>query len=209
MLIFLNIRLAVRFYWLISRGGCLLTDYVRDLVTEFMFFPGIISMEPVVPYQQHVILFGVDYMCLTRHSVGNIPHNCNCWSLLAEGVPFTVWNTDVKRIDRTVWGWWRRGVLWVCLSVWIWQLLATGKLGYKGSKHWDMETYWNERAFGKNSIWSLAFLERHTWDTLCSSQQPRAWGPRRKCRNEAGAAFPQLLPWICQAEARTVTTFCS
>ena len=77
MLIFLNIQLAVRFYWLISKGGCLLTDYVRDLVTECKFLPGIIPMGPVVPYQQHVILFGVDYVCLTRHLVGNIPHNFN------------------------------------------------------------------------------------------------------------------------------------
>lgn len=58
-------------------------------------------MGPIVPYQQCVILFGVDYVCLTRHSVGNLAPSFNCQSpLLVEGLPFTVQNTDVKRSDR-------------------------------------------------------------------------------------------------------------
>lgn len=58
-------------------------------------------MGPMFSYQQRVILFGVDYMCLTRHSAGNISHNFNCRSLfLVEGVSFTIWDTDMRRIDR-------------------------------------------------------------------------------------------------------------
>lgn len=86
-----------------------------------------------------------------------------------------------------------------------WELLATGKLEWKGSKHWDMETCWNERAFRKNSI---AVHEGLTWDTLHSVQQRRARRPCGIGRNEARAAFPQLLPWICRAEARSVAAFC-
>lgn len=96
-------------------------------------------------------------------------------------------------------------VLQVCLHGWLWQLLAMGKLGWKGSKHWDMETCCNERAFRKSSI---VAHERLTWDTLHSSQQQRARRPCGIGRNEARAAFPQVLPWICQAQARSVAAFC-
>ena len=206
MLIFLNILLAVIFYWLIFKRGCLLIAYVRDLVTECVFFPGIIPLGPVVPYQQCIVLFGVDHVCLTRHSVGTPSHHLSCrLLLLVEGVPSTIWDTDVERIDRTS-GAGRGGrVLRACLHGWLWQLLAMGKLGWKGSKHWDTETCWNERAFRKSSI---VAHERFTWDTLHSSQQQRARRPCGIGRNEARAAFPQLSPWICQAEARSVAAFC-
>ena len=75
MLISLNILLAITFYWLIFKGGCLLMAYVRDLVTECVFLPGIL-LRPVVSYQRCIVLFGVDHMCLTRHSVGT--HHLSC-----------------------------------------------------------------------------------------------------------------------------------
>lgn len=109
-LISLNILLTVIFCWLLFKGGgCLLIAYVRDLVTECVFLPGTIPLGPVVPYQQCISLFGVDHMCLTRHSVGTLSHHLSCWPLLlVEGVPSTIWDTDVERTDRTFWGWERR-----------------------------------------------------------------------------------------------------
>lgn len=79
ILIFFNIPFTVRFYWLIFKAWCFLIAYVRDLVIECVFPPGIIPLGPVVPYQLYVILCRVDYMCLTRHSVGNVSHSFNCW----------------------------------------------------------------------------------------------------------------------------------
>ena len=49
--------------------------YVRDLVTECVFLPGI-PLRPVVSYQWCIVLFGVDHMCLTRHSIGT--HHLSC-----------------------------------------------------------------------------------------------------------------------------------
>lgn len=83
------------------KGGCLPVVYVGDVVTECVFLSGIIPVGPMVPYQQRVILFVVGCACLTRHSVVATSHSFNCQSvLLVGGIPFIIWNTDMKRIDR-------------------------------------------------------------------------------------------------------------
>lgn len=82
---------------------------MSEIWLQNVFFPGIIPLGPVVPYQQCIVLFGVDHMCLTRHSIGTLSHHLSCrLLLLVEGVPSTIWDTDVERIDRTSGGWERR-----------------------------------------------------------------------------------------------------
>lgn len=75
-------------------------------------------MGPKVPYQQCVILFGVDHMCLTSHSVGNLSHNFNRQSpFVVEGLNFTMWNTYMKRIEGS------RYDSQDCLGLWEWGML--------------------------------------------------------------------------------------
>lgn len=83
------------------KGGCLPIACVGDVVTECVFLSGIIPVGPMVPYQQRVVLFVVGYTCLTRHPVRDTSHSFNYRSaLLGGGIPFIIWNTDMKRIDR-------------------------------------------------------------------------------------------------------------
>lgn len=82
-----------------------------------MFLPETIPSGPVVPYQQCVSLFGVDHMCLTRHSVGTHVSSFELLTTSVEGVPSTIWDIDVERTDRTFWGWEREGNLeLVCMD---------------------------------------------------------------------------------------------
>lgn len=124
-------------------------------------------------------------MCLTRHSVGTLSHHLSCWPLLlVEGVPSTIWDIDVERTHRTF-GAGRGGrVLRACLHGWLWQLLATGKLGWKGSKHrhgnmleWkglQQKQYRGSRAahMGYSALFSAAegseaTWNRQKWSTCC------------------------------------------